>query len=397
MNNAYIENGYVICKALGDAMNGKVNSVEKCRDKEDVECRLKFLKAHNLLTFYDFVIDKNDVEFYLGKDKSKLFSDKVKKAVFKQMKLEMKSDTISARLRESSVKHLILKGITLKRFYPKNIVRTSTDIDIYVDESDLSVADEVLKNLGFTFEGRYNECDYNYIKEPRYKVEVHSSMDGYTKEQKHTLKQLADKTLENNCDVCSLSDDDTYIYIVFHLYKHFVQSGAGVRMLLDIHLMRKNANLDFSYISPILCELGIDGFEEVMSKICRVLFENEEADDELKDVVEFIFDSGAFGKVSNYRHLSKINLTQTYRSKTKQMSLAYGLSFKAMKERYPVLKKAPVLYPFSFIHRFIYGVFHRRDVLKKEYIQQKSISKSRIKDYEKIFITTKIEKDNTKK
>ena len=228
MNNAYIENGYVICKALGDAMNGKVNSVEKCRDKEDVECRLKFLKAHNLLTFYDFVIDKNDVDFYLGKDKSKLFSDKVKKAVFKQMKLEMKSDAISARLRESSVKHLILKGITLKKFYPKNIVRTSTDIDIYVDESDLSVADEVLKNLGFTFEGRYNECDYNYIKDPRYKVEVHTSMDGYTKEQKHTLKQLADKTLENNCDVSSLSDDDTYIYIVFHLYKHFVQSGAGV-------------------------------------------------------------------------------------------------------------------------------------------------------------------------
>lgn len=392
MNNTYIENGYVICKALGDAMNGKVNSIEKCERKEDVEYRLKFLKAHNLLTFYDFVIDKNDVEFYLGKDKSKLFSDKVKKAVFKQLKLEMMSDAISKSLGEQGINHLVLKGTTLKKFYPENIVRTSTDIDFYVDENDLALVDKTLKNLGFSFERIYNECDYNYIKEPRYYVEIHTSMEGFSREQKEVLKGLAHAAWSTEQPKSQLSDNDTYIYLVFHMYKHFVIAGAGVRMLLDMYLVRKSRALDFSYITPVLKKLGVDGFEEVVSKICRVLFENEKADDDIKDVIAFIFDSGAFGKSSSSMYLSKINTEQTQITQAKRKSVAYGLGFEAMKERYPVLKKHPVLYPFSFVYRFFYGVLHRRDVLESEHKKQTCVSKARVSEYEEILIKARIKK-----
>lgn len=396
MNNTYIENGYIICKALGDAVNKKVNTVEKCKSEDDLKCRLRFLKAHNLLTFLSFVVDKEDISFYLGEEKCRELESKVNKAVFKQLKVELMSDTISEKLSNSDVNHLILKGTTLKKYYPKNIVRTSTDIDIYVDESDVALADVALKNLGFSFEQLYKESDYKYVKSPRYNVEVHTLMEGFTDTQKKVLKDLAESTFKTDEKAHRLSDNDTYIHLVFHLYKHFVNSGAGVRMLLDLYLMRKNADLDFSYIKDVLQKLGVDGFEEVMSRICLVLFENEEADEDVKDVIAFIFDSGAFGKVSNLWHLSKINEKQTNETKSQLLSSAYGLDLDAMKVRYPILIKYPVLYPFSFIHRFFYGIIHRRDVLKNAAKAQKNISSDRVDEYRKIFITARIHEDNKK-
>lgn len=396
MNNAYIENGYIICKALGDAVNEKVNTVEKCKSEDDLKCRLRFLKSHNLLTFLSFVVDKEDISFYLGEEKCRELESKVNKAVFKQLKLELMSDTISEKLSNSDVNHLILKGTTLKKYYPKNIVRTSSDIDIHIDKSDLAVVDEVLKSLGFSLELTYNGCEFNYSKAPQYYVEVHTLMEGFTDTQKKVLKDLAESTFKTDEKAHRLSDNDTYIHLVFHLYKHFVNSGAGVRMLLDLYLMRKNADLDFLYIKDVLQKLGVDGFEEVMSRICLVLFENEEADEDVKDVIAFIFDSGAFGKLSNNRHLSKINTKQTNITKAQRMSSSYGLGFDSMKERYPILKKYPVLYPFSFIHRFFYGIIHRRDVLKNAAKAQKNISSDRVDEYRKIFITARIHEDNKK-
>mgnify|MGYP006967376001 CR=1 FL=1 len=37
--------------------------------------------------------------------------------------------------------------------------------------------------------------------------------------------------------------------------------------------------------------------------------------------------------------------------------------FTAMKNRYPLLNKLPVLYPFSLVYRFIYGLTHKRKLI----------------------------------
>lgn len=384
MNN-YIENGYMICKSIGNSLNLKDNKPEKCNTKEDIDSRINFLIAHNLVTLLDIVVDKNDLTSLLDKDESKKINDRVDQAVFRQFKCDMMSDNISKSLSENSVRHIVLKGTEFKRFYPDNMVRTSSDIDVYVSPGDEKNADKVLGDMGFVFDGAYDNVEFSYKKEPRYYVELHTDMEGFSAKQKSILQALTDNASRVCCEKYSLNDNDFYIYSLFHLYKHFVSSGAGVKMFLDIYLIRKKGALDYEYIVPILDELGIQGFEQAVTKINNHLFEDALADDDIKDVVEFIFDSGTFGKVSNNRHLSKINAKAKGVKRWDQMKTNYGVGFDAMKKRYPVLERFPALYPFSFIHRFFNGIIHKRDVIKSAAERERSISKDRVDRYNKIF------------
>lgn len=393
MNSNYIKNGYIVCSCVADAVNNKHTTIKKCESAQDVENRIGFLKAHNLITFFDYVVDKNDFESLLSKDKIVKFSDMVKQAVFRQLKYDLMSDSISSSLLSKGIRHIVLKGTQLKKYYPDNIVRTSNDIDIYVEKKDIESADKVLTDNGFAFDHSYEDHEFIYKKEPRYYVELHTSIGGFGKKQKAILNNIADKTLNSSDNSSMLSNEDCYIHLLCHLYKHFIQSGAGVRMFLDLYLLRKNATLDFDYISEMLRKLNLDGFDSVVTQINRCLFEQEHADEDIQEVIEFIFDSGIFGKSSNTVYLNEVNKNIRYDSSFEQLKAAKGISFAAMKKRYPILERLPILYPFSFIHRLFYGLFRKRDVLKSAYDNKKSMDKHSVEKYERIL---KISKVNTK-
>lgn len=391
MDMNYIKNGYIVCKSIGDVINCKQPTYIKCETSDDVKCRIAFLKAHNLFTLYDFTVKNQDCVEFLGEDKHQKLSLMLSKAVFKQLKYDLMSDNISNLLSTNKVKHLILKGTELKKYYPENIVRTSNDIDIYVRKNEIKNACRVLTEDGFVYENTGDGNNFIFKKEPRYYIELHTGLEGFNKYQESILTGLADKAINVSATRYALSDDDCYIYCLFHLYKHFVLSGAGVRMFLDTYLIRKNAALDFDYIIPILKKLKIDGFESAVCDINRCLFEGADACDDIKNVIEFIFDSGTFGKTSNSRHLNKINSKISYQSK---LDKAYTVSFSSMKKRYPILKTLPFLYPFSFIHRFFHGIIHKRDVIKNLNINKKPISSDKADKYEAIFKTVKIDIKN---
>lgn len=389
MNN-YLENGYIVCNAIGDAVNLKDSQPIKCKTKEDVVSRINFLITHNLVTLLDIAVDKVSLAAFLDKDESKKINDKVKQAVFRQFKCDLMSDSISKSLSENSVRHIVLKGTEFKRFYPDSLVRTSNDVDIYVSADDLENAGRVLGDMGFRFDKIYDNIEFSYIKDPRYYVELHTDMEGFTRQQKSVLQEISKNAEKVSGERLRLNDNDFYIHSLFHLYKHFVRSGAGVRMFLDVYLVRKNGTLDYQYIRPILKKLGIDGFEQAVIKVNNGLFEGVLADDDIKDVVEFVFSSGTFGRNSSHLHLSKINTKATGENQWSRMNINYGVGFDAMKKRYPVLEKIPVLYPLSFIHRFFYGIIYKRDVIKSAVEREQSVSKDRVNRYDKILKTMKI-------
>ena len=163
-------------------------------------------------------------------------------------------------------------------------------------------------------------------------------------------------------------------------------------MFLDVYLIKKNGNIDYDYVQPILKELEIDGFATVVDKVALVLFEGKKESDDIRQVVEFVLDSGIFGKKDTTLNLKKINTGTQHLTKAKRFKLNYGLGFQAMQKRYPILKKLPFLYPFSYIHRFFYGLVHKRDVFKKEIASRKAVSADKVEEYKEIFEIAKIKK-----
>lgn len=385
MNNSYVKNGYAVCKIIADGINNKSENYIQCDFEDDFFKRIDFIKKHNLVSIWSSVISRKGHKAQADYEKYGESFDDCKHHIFRQMKFDSMREKVSGHLSSHKIRHIILKGCTTDEFYPSDIIRTSADVDIFVDKKDLKSAKNALQELGFYFEKTHDNEEFHFKKEPRYYIEVHTTLEGFSDRQKKLLLKLSDNAVKVSGERYKLTDSDAYIYSMFHLYKHFVFSGVGVRMFLDNYLIEKNADIDFSYTEKIFKELEIDGFVKTVRKINKVLFEDAVADEKLKDVINFVFDSGVYGKCSTKVHLDEINRTTKHQSKIKRFSINNGLSFLSMSKRYPILKKAPILYPFSFIHRFFYGITHKRDVLKKDKELRKALSKDRINKYRKIF------------
>lgn len=386
----YLKNAYIVTKAIGDAVNGKQNTVLDLQTAEDADCVVSFLKSHNLITLFDFLVDKDEFVRLKGEAQYKKVDDVVKQAVFRQLRYDAMTAKLSGLLSENNVRHIVLKGASLSKFYPENIVRTSSDIDIHIKKEDKNTADRILRDIGFTCCGTHDGHQFAYKMDTQYYVELHTNLEGYNKLQRKVLLSLASNAEKTAGMCCELTINDGYIYSLFHLYKHFVTSGVGVRMFLDLYLIRKNAVLDSDYIGSKLRELSIFEFETFVTQINRCMFEGESADEDMSEVIQFVFDSTAFGKTSSNYHLRKINKKLRYQNSFEKVKTDYCMSFEAMKTRYPVLERVPVLYPLTFIHRFFHGLIFNRDVLKKEKEREKSISQDRVEKYKRIFKTAKI-------
>ena len=376
MNRELLDTGYNICRFLGDEINFSSPDFSILNPCD--ENLINFLKIHNLSTIVSCIVEKHNVDFTIP-------SYNHSKDVFKQLKYNIFADDISKLFCDHKINHILLKGKSIQKFYPEYIVRTSSDVDFYVPECFMDQATNLMFNEGFICDG-----GESFQKDSFYNIELHNDMGGLNKSQKQIMLSLCDKYSDSESFFSELTDSDIYVYAVNHLYKHFVLSGVGVRMFFDIYLMKKNAQLDFEYINTMLSKLQIDGFYETVLKINDILFEGKKASCELEEVVSFIFDSGMYGKLSTFDHLTIVTRQMSGVSSVEQTLVNYGLGFKYMKNRYPILYKFPVLYPFSFIHRFVNGMFNRRDVLNRVIKRRKNVAPDKIDEYKRIFEIAKI-------
>ena len=71
-----------------------------------------------------------------------------------------------------------------------------------------------------------------------------------------------------------MRDEDFYVYITSHAYKHYSNGGTGVRTMLDFYayLSVREEILDFSYIEEECKKLGIDVFEKQNRRFCKKVF-----------------------------------------------------------------------------------------------------------------------------
>jgi hypothetical protein len=93
-----------------------------------------------------------------------------------------------------------------------------------------------------------------------------------------------------------LNNEDFYIYTLYHLYKHFVKGGVGVRYFLDMYLINEKMTFDNTYLNSELKKLGLFDFNETVKELYQVLFEDKSQDKRLTELSRFVYISGAHGE-----------------------------------------------------------------------------------------------------
>ncbi len=323
-------------------------------DGEVVKELYTLSKAHDLAHLIADALFKNGL-VEKQSPAGQAFSRVLQTAVFRYEQIRYELESACATLTEAKIPHLPLKGSVIRAFYPQAWMRTSCDIDLYVDEEKLDEATDVLvQKLGYRNEGR-TPHDMNMYAPSGVHFELHFDLiedNIYPKFAKPLLGLWEHATpVADGAYTYRATNEDFYFYHIAHTAKHLRNGGCGVRAFIDLWYLEKSLPYDKEKVAALLEESGLTKFEEVARKLSRVWFDGEEHDELSKETEAFILQGGIYGVFEN-----------TLAVQVSKGRVAYLFSrvfppYREMVRKYPSLKKCPVLYPFYIVRRWFNLLF----------------------------------------
>lgn len=245
----------------------------------------------------------------------KKFMEVKAKAIRKNMLLDMEREKICGFLEQSGIWYMPLKGVILKEFYPQIGMRQMSDNDILFDESYRKNVMQFMKNRGYHLKGDNGaHCD-EWLKEPVYNFEMHMNLFVKNREVLyHYYKNIKEKLMkaDHKDYAYKFSDEDFYIYMTAHAYKHYSVGGTGLRSLLDfyVYLRKKESQLDWNYIAEEMEKLELSEFERKFRALAKRAFLPDFQPDEAEhEILQFLMLSGTYGTQTNTikSNIRKIN------------------------------------------------------------------------------------------
>lgn len=294
-----------------------------------------------------------------------------KRCILREARFDIAGQELFKSLDNTGIPFLTLKGAILKNLYPMPYHRYFTDIDIYVGD-EFDKAEKVLLELGYEKLVDTDHNDVSYVKKPSLHIELHKELfpDDYTFEGYFDEPYKRTRIKEGYKYYHVFNDDDFFIHVLCHLYKHFTFGGCGLKMYLDIYVMLKKMSLDMDYIRSELRSLRLEGFLNTTLKLTAFLFDGEKPDDELIEIAEYVFNNSTFGNADNRLVLDYDKghgEKRTTWGNIKYFADRWQLKYSQMKQRYKFLKYLPFLLPFCYIHRFFAALIFRRNVIKTSF------------------------------
>ena len=210
---------------------------------------------------------------------------------------------ISAKLEENSIWYLPLKGAVLKNYYQKPGMREYSDYDILFDKTKSDKVKDIMLSLGFKMEHDDTGHDIVFFKKPVLNFEMHTHLFGIGHEpiMNNYYDNIFDRLRKDSDNRFGyhMSNEDFYIYMMAHEFKHYSTNGTGLRSLIDTYVFTSSVKMDYEYIENELVKLGIAEYEKQSNALSKKLFSGEPLNDEDKRMLEYIISSGTYGTIGN--------------------------------------------------------------------------------------------------
>ncbi|MDO5397519.1 MAG: nucleotidyltransferase family protein [bacterium] len=298
-----------------------------------------------------------------------LFKDKYKQAIHNDAAQQYYLSRIQEAFAENGINYLLLKGCVMKGLYPSSDLRQSADMDIYIGKENTLKAKPIMESLGFkniTFSD--GESTDNYKADKFSYVELHKKLISDDYPWKNECNKILDRLIPAGNHEYVMNNEDFYIFMICHIAKHMKWGGIGIRAILDVWVyIRHYSNMDWDSIRSVLEKCSLTKFHENLLKLIDYWFEEKEADKGIKKLGLYIASSGWNGfdsqmKSSSIDKLAGPTSSKSYLKLKWYLNAAF-MNRAVMSERYPILKKTPVLLPFCWIHRAAYAVLNKRDTI----------------------------------
>ncbi len=323
-------------------------------------------KVHGVTNIIGYAVMSG--AYSMDDDTKKLFIQSVSHGIRLDAAQSMAQKEISEKFDEVGIDYMFLKGLNIKKLYPTVDMRTMSDCDILIKESQKDAILSLMQELGYEFRTESNH-EFVFDKKPLVNIEFHKCMVPTYTEDLYEYYGDGWKTAKHEKgNKYALSSEDEFIYVLSHIIKHYRDAGIGIKHMLDVWVfLGKTENLDMEYIKDQLTRLGMYTFLENIIKLEKCWSGESEYDEISLEITEFVLKSGAYGSLKNKASATTI---RTYMDKEVKSVSRYKYlamifpDYWQMKGIYPILEKRPYLLPFYWIKRLITGLLFKRKNIK---------------------------------
>ena len=294
-------------------------------------------------------------------------------------------------LDENHINGFTIKGLEVAKYYPVPSLRTMGDTDIVVKPEDREKVHELLLSRGYVSHSKLADREWQYFYN-NMEVELHDRLI-YQELTNDKLcddffngfnKYVSDGTLDLNFH---------FLFLIYHIRKHFMNRGVGFRHFYDIAVLTKNnGELNWQWIKEKLIELNMWEFAQ------RILFLNKywfginppldiKSFDKAfsHDATKYIFENGVFGfdnqKNNSMHAINSIRKKQKHNYGIRRMNNLLFPSYKIMCQSndYAFLKNRRYLLPVAWMYRFARAIKYKkakknmRLTIETSFVSKKSI------------------------
>ena len=288
----------------------------------------------------------------------------------------------------NNIDYMLLKGASIKKYYPAPETRLMGDVDILIKEEQYKVIKKILPQLGL-HEMKETDHELNWCNNSGILIELHKKLiPSYNDDYYKYYSEPWGKAYSRNGNGFSMLPEDEYIYMFTHMTKHYRDGGIGLRHIIDLYVFSlKHPMLNMKYIEKELKKLDLDIFYKNILETINVWF-NEKQETKISDyITDRIIESGAYGIKEKWdlANASRVSSSSTSVSvaKSKSIILLIFMPFSSMKKKYPVLNKIPILLPLMWVVRWIDAIINKRDNISRHSERITKIDKTLVEGYNK--------------
>lgn len=290
---------------------------------------------------------------------------------------------VLAEMEANGLSHLPLKGIILAELYPEPGMRPMADNDIlygYVEpdprggfrvrggdeaERERSTREATDAMAAFMKERGYEPANlhagnHDSFHRAPFNFEMHRRLVSPSSPHATYYENPWGRAAQDpvNPLAYSFSDEDEYVYLLAHAFKHFDGSGCGIRIAVDLRVFldAKGAQMDWAYVRAQLEELELAGFEGRMRRLADAALGDAGtmgAEDE--DLLLYMLGCGTYGtlQVRVERRLADLEASSGGPRSAKLRYLARRIvpDMDTVRDAFPVFYRHKVLLPLFPLYR----------------------------------------------
>ncbi len=359
-------------KALLSIINEKVLLCPKEKgeqlDIKEQERLFVIAKKHDFAHLLNPLLENSEQ----GQKLNKAIKRERSLAVFRFTQQTLELESVKRILEYNKIDFIPLKGAIIRETYPEQWMRTSCDIDILVSEKDLVLAEKALLSAGYTLSEKSNH-EITFLSQSNVPVELHFSLieDNFKDASVLNTALINSKKVEGKTHEKRMEDKLFVFYHVYHMAKHFMNGGCGIKPFLDLRLIEKKIGYNEKEVLHLLSESGLTAFYNAVKALNEVWFDGKEHTELTRNMESFVISGGVYG---DFKQRSAIQQVKDG-GKAKHIFKRLFVSYKELCLTFPSLKKCPLLFPLYQVVRWFKLVFGKdRERIKKTIAVNNSVS-----------------------